>query len=275
MEIDHSTKNDSSPYCSSCLRSRPTKKLTFRRNIGLLIMRFSGKAEGYLCAECAEYYFWKFSTITLILGWWGFISLLITPVYLLTNLGAYIDSWSLRKGFHGLYRVALEWKLTSSAVVIVVLVLLISPSFPQRTRTSTQPPAPVIASQPTSISVTAVSGSGLQTQASNLPEKTIQPPIQPTPTVSLLATCYHWSDISSRDVNRTRCVYGTVFSSIWEQEVFFLKFDADEDAFRFAFRDGVYYQGLTGQCVVAEGVVKLAGKMRYMEPDEVFSCEGE
>lgn len=78
--------------CENCLRQRPTKFATLNQNIGLLIMRFSKQASGHLCKDCISELFWSFSLTTLFLGWWGIISFIITPFYLLGNTFAYLSS---------------------------------------------------------------------------------------------------------------------------------------------------------------------------------------
>ncbi|WP_239158192.1 hypothetical protein [Streptomyces sp. SID13726] len=50
-------------------------------------MRFL-RREGVLCRTCALATFRDMQADTMVLGWWGPLSLLITPVTLLTNLGA-------------------------------------------------------------------------------------------------------------------------------------------------------------------------------------------
>jgi hypothetical protein len=46
--------------------------------------------EGNLCKSCIHQYFWQFTTVSLFLGWWGIISFLATPVFILNNLVRYV-----------------------------------------------------------------------------------------------------------------------------------------------------------------------------------------
>jgi uncharacterized protein DUF4190 len=81
-------------YCQTCGRVGPTQPVTFRQNIGALIMRFYKTIEGQLCAECVRKYFWEMTGITLVGGWWGIVSFFFTPFILITNVVAYVSALS-------------------------------------------------------------------------------------------------------------------------------------------------------------------------------------
>lgn len=76
--------------CQSCGVDAPTKYVAFHQNIGALVVRFSKSAEGYLCKRCVHKHFWSMTGTTLVLGWWGTISLIVTPLFLLNNIGRYV-----------------------------------------------------------------------------------------------------------------------------------------------------------------------------------------
>jgi hypothetical protein len=76
--------------CQNCLRDAPTKYVEFHQNIGALVIRFPKSIEGHLCKTCIHNKFWGMTTITLFLGWWGMISLIVTPFFLLNNIGRYL-----------------------------------------------------------------------------------------------------------------------------------------------------------------------------------------
>jgi hypothetical protein len=65
--------------------------VTFHQNIGLLVMRFSKTLEGHFCKSCIHKSFWEFTVINLSLGWWGLISLFVTPYFILGNIVEYIS----------------------------------------------------------------------------------------------------------------------------------------------------------------------------------------
>lgn len=78
--------------CQSCGVEAPTRHVTFYQNIGLLVMRFSNTVDGRLCKSCVHRYFWQYTGITFILGWWGVISFIVTVFFLINNLVQYVAS---------------------------------------------------------------------------------------------------------------------------------------------------------------------------------------
>ncbi len=76
--------------CQDCGVEAATKHVAFYQNIGALIMRFPKSIEGQLCKSCIHKHFWPMTGTTLILGWWGTISLIVTPFFLLNNVGRYL-----------------------------------------------------------------------------------------------------------------------------------------------------------------------------------------
>jgi hypothetical protein len=81
--------------CESCLRAAPTKQVEFYQNIGALVMRFHKTLKGNLCRQCIDKYFWEYTLYTLFLGWWGVISFIVTPIFLVNNVVRYLGSRSL------------------------------------------------------------------------------------------------------------------------------------------------------------------------------------
>ena len=82
--------------CESCGIEAPTKYVLFYQNIGALLMRFTKRIDGNLCKSCIHKYFWEFTLITLILGWWGVISFLTTLFFIPNNIIRYLLSLSLK-----------------------------------------------------------------------------------------------------------------------------------------------------------------------------------
>ncbi len=78
--------------CQSCGIEAPTKQVAFYQNIGALVMRFSRSVDGLLCKNCIHKNFWKMTLTTLVFGWWGMISLIVTPFFLLNNIFRYLCS---------------------------------------------------------------------------------------------------------------------------------------------------------------------------------------
>ena len=69
---------------------RHTKYVSFDRNVGMLVRRQTHSVSGYLCRPCIHKFFWEFTAKNVLLGPWGTISLLVTPMYLIQNTGSYL-----------------------------------------------------------------------------------------------------------------------------------------------------------------------------------------
>ncbi len=78
--------------CQSCWTQAPTKYVEFYQNIGVIIMRFHKSIKGNLCKSCINKYFWEFTAINALLGWWGVISFIVTPFFILNNVIRYLGS---------------------------------------------------------------------------------------------------------------------------------------------------------------------------------------
>ncbi len=95
----HSTLDVSSlaSGCQECGGDLPTQSVTLFWNVGLLLLRFHQIIRGNLCRDCIGRQFWKCTAINMLLGWWGILSLFVTPVFLALNLATYIKSRGLPK----------------------------------------------------------------------------------------------------------------------------------------------------------------------------------
>jgi hypothetical protein len=69
---------------------RQTAQVKFQRNIGMLILRQTRRLDARLCKTCAGKQFWNYQGMNLLLGPWGMISLIVTPIYLVTNTVSYV-----------------------------------------------------------------------------------------------------------------------------------------------------------------------------------------
>lgn len=78
--------------CQLCGNMRETSPITFHRNIGMLVARQTRRLQGNLCKTCIGKQFWDFTVKNILLGPWGVISLIVTPIYLVTNTIAYISA---------------------------------------------------------------------------------------------------------------------------------------------------------------------------------------
>lgn len=76
--------------CQACGVEASTKYVAFYQNIGALVMRFTSSVEGNLCKSCIHHHFWKCTGTNLVLGWWGIISFIVTPFFILNNIVRYL-----------------------------------------------------------------------------------------------------------------------------------------------------------------------------------------
>jgi hypothetical protein len=136
--------------CQVCGTYGLTKSVTFEQNIGVIVMRFHKRIQGELCGKCISKYFWEYSLITLLLGWWGIISFFASFVSLASNVVNYLPA--LTPGKRVLFLAA---AVGSPVLLFVLLVFLESPAsgpypVPQAPYyLPTRPPEPTSAPRPT------------------------------------------------------------------------------------------------------------------------------
>ncbi len=75
------------PGCEVC-GAMPAAPVTVRGHQGMLVVMRFLRRRGVLCRTCGLAVFRRMQADTLAQGWWGPLSLFITPVTLLVNLGA-------------------------------------------------------------------------------------------------------------------------------------------------------------------------------------------
>lgn len=126
--------------CQNCGMLAPTKWVVFYQNIGMLVTRQRSEVAGHLCRRCIGAYFRSYTLTTLFLGWWGTISLFLTPLILVNNTWRFATSLTLDKppeitanpdfrlGQKPIVAGAgnLKFKLIYGAVVCVVVLLLVA-----------------------------------------------------------------------------------------------------------------------------------------------------
>ncbi|MCA1379433.1 hypothetical protein I6F34_01185 [Bradyrhizobium sp. BRP05] len=75
--------------CQLCRkRGAISSKTHFAANFGLAFARTENHLEGYFCAPCIHRKFWLFTFVNLI-GWFGIVSLIKVPIFLLSNIAEY------------------------------------------------------------------------------------------------------------------------------------------------------------------------------------------
>jgi hypothetical protein len=75
--------------CQLCGNMRQTAYVKFERNIGMLLLRQTRRLQTNVGKTCLDKQFWDFQGENLLFGPWGMISLIITPLYLITNTVSY------------------------------------------------------------------------------------------------------------------------------------------------------------------------------------------
>ncbi|RRR72291.1 MAG: hypothetical protein EI684_10225 [Candidatus Viridilinea halotolerans] len=76
--------------CQICGRHAPAFPVTLYQNIGMLVAFRHQKLDGVFCRDCIAHYFWEYTLVTLVLGWWSIISVFFTPMILINNLFYFI-----------------------------------------------------------------------------------------------------------------------------------------------------------------------------------------
>jgi len=78
--------------CQVCGNMRQTALVRFQHNIGMIILRQTRTIQGYMCKTCVGKKFWEYTGKNLLLGPWGVVSLILTPIYLIMNISAYVSA---------------------------------------------------------------------------------------------------------------------------------------------------------------------------------------
>ena len=71
---------------------RPTKYVAFHRNVGMLVQRQTYSIKANMCRSCIHKMFREYTSKNLLLGWWGMISVVATPIYFVMNLVVYLTA---------------------------------------------------------------------------------------------------------------------------------------------------------------------------------------
>lgn len=254
-------------YCQACGTNYPTKNVTFRLNIGLLIMRVNRTVAGNLCAYCIEKYFWEYTAITLFFGWWGIISFFTTPFILLLNLFNYLKTLNLKPN-----KIAL-WRIAWAAKAFILLAVLIIGWFSGNYFLQTLFPNFGPVSAPVYIAPTQVP---LQTQFPIiLPSATIPAPTR-TPVYYNGQKCYKWDKITidMSSIKTDVCVYGIIVDAYWQgknKDTYVMVFNeyskTSNKGFRLMTFDRLYFPDIVGECVVVSGKIELFDGAPYIVPD--------
>ncbi len=177
-------------------------------------MRQHRVVKGNLCKPCIDYYFWNLTGKTMLVGWWGITSFIITPFILLNNILRFIFTADLKKPHQQITPGPSPfWVFTTIGGVLLISFFFLSMS----SSTSAQPaqsPSPTAAPIPTRV-FTKVK----------------------TPTVPA-SNCIQWSKVSTAMIGKEACVYGDVYKTRHVGEsTFQILFSGNEEAFFFGRRN--------------------------------------
>jgi hypothetical protein len=81
--------------CAGCGTRGPVMEVRYHQNTGMLFMRQSQSYIGLVCRRCSSDVFVRMTLHNLVLGWWGMISMVLTPLFIANNLGFFVASLTL------------------------------------------------------------------------------------------------------------------------------------------------------------------------------------
>jgi hypothetical protein len=238
--------------CESCGLPVETKYVEFHENVGMIFMRQHRAVKGNLCKPCIDYYFWNLTGKTMLLGWWGMISFIVTPFILLNNLLRFIFVAGMRKPP---LQIAPSpspfWVFSTIGGFLLIgfyFFSMFSSASAQPTYSYSPTTAPAIpASIPTKFR---------------------------TPTASA-PPCIRWDKVTPSMAGRKVCVYGTAYNIYNTNETATrIKFTSQANTFFLYDANYVYPDLRAGDCVAAEEVVQLYdSKIPYMSVSGLYKCE--
>lgn len=200
----------------------PTKYVEFYQNIGILVMRFWRSIAGNLCKECIHKHFWSMTGVTLLFGWWGVISFIITPFILLNNIVRYTGALGLPP---------IVW--IGLGLAIFIRAVVFSGGGPA-------PATPTPTKRPTSILT-----------AGPVPQNTPRATSNPIESLG----CVKWSQVRQSHVGKEICIYGIVTSVKAASSLYTIQFS--DDWYDFKLQDWNYpdVEIEAGMCIVVAGKV--------------------
>lgn len=238
-------------YCESCGLPAETKYIEFYENIGMIFVRKHRSVKGNYCKFCINYYFWDLTGKTMLGGWWGAISFIVTPFILLNNLLRFIFTIGMKKPPLQIAPSPSPFLVFFATVGFLLIGLFFFSMFSSVSAQPTYSPSPTTA-----------------------PISTRIPTKVKTPTVPA-SDCILWTQITPSMSGRKVCVYGTVYSVYTTNETSTrIKFTSQPNTFFLYDVNYIYTDLKEGDCVAAEEVVQLYDKkIPYMSVSALYHCE--
>ena len=260
-----SIKIKSRSTCDNCGMPAQLNYVEFYENVGMLFSRRYRAVKGNFCKSCIDYYFWNFSGKTMILGWWGAISFIVTPFILLNNLIRFIFTVSMIK--RKIRRVQnpspfLVISTVSGFLFIgYVLFFTIFPTSTMHQKTTSIP-----------------SSTKLSPTQNPIPSPAQLPTQRPLPTEFRITfngiPCIPWASVDNSYIGNRICVYGKVFSysppieknnylSGWNN----IQFSSKPASFQMIQYNGYYLVPIEiGDCVAIFGRIRDNGSYLIIAP---------
>lgn len=240
-------------HCESCGLPTETKFVEFYENVGALILRYHRSIKGNFCKPCIDHFFWNLTGKTMLLGWWGIISFIITPFILLNNLFRYIFTLGMKKPpLHITPSPSPIWVFSTIGGFLLIGFLLFSMFFP----TFAQP----------------INSPSATRTPKTIPTRT--PIVRKTPT-SPASNCIRWSQVTRNHVGRKICVYGKSYAIYYTDEASTrINFTSEPNTFFLYDPNYIYPDLKEGDCVVAEEYIQLFdNNIPYMAVSDLYFCE--
>ena len=263
---NHTTSNPASQsapipsdygYCQSCGVPAELRNVRIYESIGIFTVRLSKEASGQFCKTCIDHYFWTMTGITIMFGWWGFLSLFLTPFLLLNNFFVFLTTRKLRRPpIQIISNPNPFWVFITISFIFII-------GFFSITFANASQPTVVAVEKATVVAPTKTP----------LPKPTKIPTKIIPPTVSF--GCIRWDHVTSNHIGQTKCVYGTVISTNWIGNNFHMNFSTNKKGFFLASGTFHWSENIIGNCYFAEGkIYQDTFGTPYINPgDRIRKCD--
>lgn len=237
--------------CESCGLPNETKYVEFYENVGMIFIRQSRNAKGRFCKACIDYYFWNFTGKTILLGWWGAISLIVTPFILLNNFFRYIFTLGMKKP---ILRITPNpspfWIFTTIGSIIFLGMFVFTIFASALTGYESYSAVPASTPKPTQ----------RQTIKTSTPKPQITYNDQP---------CLKWSNVTPRYIDTEICIYGKIYNyGPYQNSWNTIEFSSSPNSFRMIDYNYDWQSPINiGDCVLIFGRIRDYGPYLFITPD--------
>ncbi|GAP16337.1 J domain-containing protein [Levilinea saccharolytica] len=242
-------------YCECCKMPAETQHINFHENIGMVIFRRYRSIEGNFCKPCIDYYFWSSTGRTMLLGWWGLISFIVTPFILLNNMIRFLFTLGMKRPAVSITPSPPPFWIFSTISGSLLIGCLLYSFF-----------------SPAAINTPATDNHALGGVVYQIatPTKTSTQVRTPTPA----PTCLKWSKISPSMIGSYSCVYGIIYETRSDSNSFWILFSPMPSEV-FLVSDKFTYEVASGDCVAAEGrIMEASNGAPYININEaLYNCE--